>query len=84
MEAQGDVAAVNPDLYIDRQILADALAKVRTGLGTAALPAGEFKAVLPVSRKYLIPLLEYMDRVGVTKRDGDLRRVQPMEPPETA
>jgi hypothetical protein len=40
--------------------------------------------VLPVSRKYLIPLLEYMDRIGVTKREGDLRCVVPVEPPETA
>ncbi len=84
MESHGDVVAISPDLFMDRQILGHALAAVRRQLGAGALPAGEFKAALPVSRKYLIPLLEYLDRIGVTKRDGDLRRVVPVEQPETA
>ena len=84
MEARGEVLAIHPDLYVDRHILAAALAGVRSGIGPGPLTAGEFKTVLPVSRKYLIPLLEYMDRIGVTKREGDLRRVVAVEPPETA
>ncbi len=32
-----------------------------------------FKELAGVSRKYAIPLLEYFDRVGVTKRAGDKR-----------
>ena len=32
---------------------------VRAGLGT--------------TRKYAVPLLEYLDRSGVTRREGDLR-----------
>jgi selenocysteine-specific elongation factor len=28
---------------------------------------------LGVSRKYAIPLLEYFDAQGLTKRDGDVR-----------
>ena len=35
----------------------------------------EFKALADVSRKYAIPLLEYLDRQKVTLRDGDMRRV---------
>jgi selenocysteine-specific elongation factor len=80
MEANGEVAAINAEYYVDRQALFGALQSVRAALGSDPLPAGDFKAVLPVSRKYLIPLLEYMDRVGVTKREGDLRRVIPGEP----
>lgn len=33
----------------------------------------ELRAVIGVSRKYAIPVLEYFDSHGVTKRDGDLR-----------
>jgi selenocysteine-specific elongation factor len=28
-----------------------------------------------LSRKYLIPLLEWADRRGITRRDGDARRL---------
>jgi selenocysteine-specific elongation factor len=84
MEARGDVVAVHQDWFIDRQVLTEALDSVRRLLGPGSFPAGEFKTALPVSRKYLIPLLEYMDRIGVTVREGDLRRVMPAEHTETA
>ncbi len=35
----------------------------------------EFKDWTGVSRKYAIPLLEYLDRERITRRDGDLRTV---------
>jgi selenocysteine-specific elongation factor len=35
----------------------------------------EFKDWTQISRKYAIPLLEYLDRVHVTRREGDLRVV---------
>jgi selenocysteine-specific elongation factor len=35
----------------------------------------EFKEWTQISRKYAIPLLEYLDRERVTKRDGDVRIV---------
>jgi selenocysteine-specific elongation factor len=34
-----------------------------------------FKEMTGVSRKYAIPLLEYLDRERVTKRVGDLREI---------
>lgn len=36
---------------------------------------GEFKAWTAVSRKYAIPLLEYLDRERVTRREGEARVV---------
>lgn len=37
------------------------------------LAVTEFKELAGVSRKYAIPLLEYLDRTGVTRRVGDYR-----------
>ena len=34
-----------------------------------------FKDLAGVSRKYAIPLLEYLDREKVTRRDGDERLI---------
>ena len=47
----------------------------RTGLGPA-----DFRKVLPVTRKYLIPILGYLDAIGVTKRTGDRREVSATRP----
>ena len=33
----------------------------------------EIRDLLGTTRKYAVPLCEYLDRVGVTRRDGDLR-----------
>lgn len=37
------------------------------------LPIAAFKELAGVSRKHAIPLLEYMDRMGLTRRSGDDR-----------
>jgi selenocysteine-specific elongation factor len=36
---------------------------------------GQFKEWTGISRKYAIPLLEYLDRTHVTRREGDWRLV---------
>lgn len=33
----------------------------------------EVREILPTSRKYLLAFLEHLDRIGVTRRDGDFR-----------
>jgi selenocysteine-specific elongation factor len=38
-----------------------------------ALTMAEFKEMLQVSRKYAVPLLEHLDRIGWTRRQGDVR-----------
>ncbi|HET6175759.1 MAG TPA: selenocysteine-specific translation elongation factor [Candidatus Sulfotelmatobacter sp.] len=39
------------------------------------IDVGQFKELTGVSRKYAIPLLEYLDRERVTKRVGDAREI---------
>ncbi|HXY49687.1 MAG TPA: selenocysteine-specific translation elongation factor [Terriglobales bacterium] len=41
--------------------------------GVAKIDVGKFKEMTGVSRKYAIPLLEYLDRERVTRRVGDER-----------
>jgi len=42
-----------------------------------SLTMAEFKDLLQVSRKYAVPLLEHMDRTGLTRREGDARTPGP-------
>jgi selenocysteine-specific elongation factor len=70
------VVALGQDLYAARPALAAAAAAVRRELaGRGPLGPAEFRECIPVSRKYLIPILEYFDRIGVTRRTGDRRLV---------
>ncbi|HXO04228.1 MAG TPA: SelB C-terminal domain-containing protein, partial [Candidatus Sulfotelmatobacter sp.] len=52
--------------------LRETLAKYKKERGTQ-LAIGAFKEITGVSRKYAIPLLEYLDRVHLTRRVGDER-----------
>jgi selenocysteine-specific elongation factor len=52
--------------------LREMLAKYKKERGTQ-LPIGVFKELTGVSRKYAIPLLEYLDREHLTRRVGDER-----------
>jgi selenocysteine-specific elongation factor len=49
--------------------------KASAPAGKAAVDVASFKAKYDVSRKYAIPLLEYLDRERVTRRVGDERIV---------
>lgn len=44
--------------------------------GERPFTAAEFRDAFGTSRKYAIPLLEYLDSQGVTLRQGDVRRVR--------
>ena len=54
----------------------DVIAHVRTSLAShkgRRFSVPEFKEWTQISRKYAIPLLEYLDHQRVTRRDGDAR-----------
>ena len=66
---------ITPELIFHR----DALAQLRTKLAAYKKAKGErisvpaFKDLTGITRKYAIPLLEYLDRERVTRRQGDER-----------
>lgn len=65
---------LSDDLVFHRDALADLKQKVTSYKTTAAkIDVGKFKDLTGVSRKYAIPLLEYLDREHVTRRVGDER-----------
>ncbi len=67
---------VSDDLVFHR----DALEALRRALAaykakTARIDVSQFKDLAGVSRKYAIPLLEFLDRERVTRRVGDAREI---------
>jgi selenocysteine-specific elongation factor len=37
----------------------------------------DLRDLLGTTRKYAVPIGEYLDRIGLTRREGDLRRLGP-------
>ncbi|WP_119680714.1 selenocysteine-specific translation elongation factor [Indioceanicola profundi] len=67
------------ELLFHRDAVADAAERLATAF--AARPegflVGEAGRVLGISRKYSVPLLEYLDGVGITRRTDDRRTLRP-------
>lgn len=73
---EGVLARVAQDMYIHADAMASAERVVRdalTAAGGQPVGAAELRDALGVSRKFAIPLLEYFDARGVTKREGEGR-----------
>ncbi|MEX2620691.1 MAG: selenocysteine-specific translation elongation factor [Egibacteraceae bacterium] len=77
LEAAGDLVRLGPDLAVTADALAQAVTLLRDAYGAEGpLTAARAKEVLATSRKYAVPLLEALDRRGVTRREGDVRHVR--------
>ena len=75
--ASGQLVKVKDGLYYSREGLTDILDRVRTWFLTHDnLDIAALKSILPLSRKYLVALLEYMDNAHITVRVGDQRRLR--------
>jgi selenocysteine-specific elongation factor len=77
LERQRVIARVTSDQYF----LTSALEKMKAAVvdhlkKTNEITPAMFRELFGTSRKYTIPLLEYLDREGVTVRKGDVRRLK--------
>lgn len=71
---QGRVKRVGEELFYERKILEEIQALTVAYLKEhGEITPVEFKSITGASRKFSIPLLEYLDREGVTIRKGDKR-----------
>jgi selenocysteine-specific elongation factor len=69
LEREGRIVQVEPDRYYDTDALASIVRLLRSeSLSGRIYAASELRELLGVSRKFLIPLLEYTDRRHITDR----------------
>jgi selenocysteine-specific elongation factor len=69
---QGKLVKIGDDLVFHHTALDGLRARLAPHKGQR-LTVSRFKDLAAVSRKYAIPLLEYLDRERITRRDGDDR-----------
>ncbi len=71
----GEVVSVSDVVYYTPQQLEALKARIRQIAGGKPFPASALRDALGTTRKYVIPLLEYLDAVRFTTRVGDNRMV---------
>ncbi len=70
------IAEIGASLYLDADVEVELRRKVRERLADGStLTMSELRDLLGTSRKYAVPIGEYLDRIGLTRREGDLRRL---------
>jgi selenocysteine-specific elongation factor len=71
---QGTLVRLADGVYLHRDVVAGAREKLASKKGQM-IDVGTFKDLFGISRKVAIPLLEFFDKEGTTKRMGDSRQV---------
>jgi selenocysteine-specific elongation factor len=75
--AQGALVHLGGDIFLHKEVES----KMRCQLGRELANGRRFtvsqiRDLLATSRKFAVPICEYLDRIGFTRRDGDLRSLQ--------
>jgi selenocysteine-specific elongation factor len=76
----GRVEPVERDRYFARLPLDRFVQTLREGGADDEIVPSELRQRLGISRKYLIPLLEWADVKGVTSREGGVRKLRVTDP----
>jgi selenocysteine-specific elongation factor len=69
----GEAVDISADVVLHRESYLSVVEKIRSRLKTAPATVSELKQLLGSSRRVVVPLLEKLDREGITRRQGDLR-----------
>jgi selenocysteine-specific elongation factor len=74
--AVGGLVRIGDDLYRRAQIDRARTLLVASMQGGASATMAQLRDLFGTSRKYALPLMEYFDGIGLTMRDGDLRKLR--------
>jgi selenocysteine-specific elongation factor len=73
---QGELIAVSPEVVFRKSDYLVMLKGVRHSIQLeGSLSAAQFRDLYKTSRKYALAFLEHLDAIGVTVRDGDVRKL---------
>ncbi len=83
---EGHAVEFAPGWFLDVEAEAEIRRRVSERLASGpGITMAEFRDLLGTTRKYAVPLGEYLDRIALTRREGDLRvRAEPIPVPGEA
>jgi selenocysteine-specific elongation factor len=74
LAGEGQLVPIGDGLYLHAEWERSLREKLREALAAGeGLTVSQIRDLLEVSRKYAVPYCEYLDRIGLTRREGDLR-----------
>ncbi len=72
--ADGHLAQISSDYYLHVETVHRLMESLRERLADGSgLTLSQIREALQTTRKYAVPICEHLDRIGFTRRDGDLR-----------
>jgi selenocysteine-specific elongation factor len=72
------IVEINSTLYLDTEAASEIRRCVAQRLADGStITMAELRDLLGTTRKYSVPIGEYLDKIGLTRRDGDVRRLAP-------
>lgn len=73
----GQLVKIQEGLYYHKPALEKIIGGVKSWFGTHdSLDIGDMKTIFGISRKFAIPLLEYLDASRITIREGNVRKLR--------
>lgn len=71
------IIAISASVYFDFDVESDMRKRITERLADgSSITMSELRDLLGTTRKYAVPLGEYLDRIGLTRREGDLRHLK--------
>ena len=70
----GDLVEIGDKLYLHCEIEQQLREQLTEALGEG-MTLSQIRELLGTTRKYAVPICEYLDRIGFTERNGDIRRL---------
>lgn len=79
--ARGQLVRIAEDIWLHRRRWAELVEKLSAAIRErGSLTVAEIRTLLDSSRKYVVPIAEHLDSVGITRRAGDQRVLGPQAP----
>ena len=76
LASKGELVKLDEDFYILKDVLEKGKEMIRKAVSTSGpLKLGQISELFGSSRKYVVPIMEYLDKIGFTKRNGDFREL---------
>lgn len=73
---EGTLVRINDSLYLTTSIYTEMINKLKDLFSKKPeMTVAEFRDILSTTRKYALPILEYLDSIKVTLRVGDVRKL---------
>ncbi|MEJ2183217.1 MAG: selenocysteine-specific translation elongation factor [Nitrospirota bacterium] len=76
LSREGSAVRINDSMYLGKKVYDRMLQALKAHFGSKGeMTVSEFRDILGTSRKYALPILEYLDSNKITLRVGDVRKL---------